>query len=586
MGKEFVENLKDADLHSDDALRSAQSGDPGADDPLIGTIMADRLEITGLLGRGGMSSVYKAKHLLLDREVAVKVIQKTDSTAALRFKQEAKAATSLSHPNIAGVREFGVNAQGQPYLVMDYVEGKTLSDLIKENGTLSTERTADLMSQICSGLAHAHKQNIIHRDLKPANVIITTGSDGRDVLKIVDFGIAKIIEDEAQASLTQTGEIFGTPHYMSPEQGQGAPVDARSDVYSLGCMMYECLTGKPPYAGANAIEIILKHTSADIPSLRSLNVVSRLEPVVHCCLSKDPAHRYQSAAELNEDIVATQPKNWSQRRSKEISVGTKKKIAVGVGAAVLFFSVAAFFAVWPVVRPIFFPKPWDKLSMDAAGQSSQGLSNYESAKSLMFKAIDAADKGNAPARDKEMLYQQLGKLYSGSSDWKNSIRFFSKALEFSSAHADDANTGSIHDWMSEAYIYNNQFDQAISHAEKAVDIKRRVLGSGHQYTLLALLHLGQAYRGAHRYADAETVDREALGLAQQLYPSGDNVTLANAYHQLANILADLGKSDEAIANYQKSLDISIVARGSISPQVEKERSRLELYKKNHPPKKL
>lgn len=569
MSGEFQEELEDVKLVEKDAV--------------LGTCMANHLEILTLRGKGGMSSVYKAKHLLLDRQVAVKVIQKNDPTALLRFKQEAKAATSLSHPNIAGVREFGINEQGNPYLVMDYVEGKTLSDLIKENGSLSTERTISIMSQICTGLDHAHKLNIVHRDLKPSNIIVMSTADGGDVVKIVDFGIAKIIEDE-QSSVTQTGEIFGTPNYMSPEQGQGHPVDARTDIYSMGCMIFECLTGKPPFTGANPIEIILKHTNAEPPTLRSLKVVSHLDPVIQCCLAKDAANRYQNALELDSDLRANEPKAWTQHRSKKLSSKDRKKFLLVTLSAIALIGVLFIATIWPALRPIFFPKPWDKLSMAASGEAANGLSNYESAKSLMFRAIDAAENGGATLQEKELLYQQLAKLYSGSNDWKNAIRFFNKALELNATHAVNANTGSMHDWLSEAYIYDKEFDRAVEHASTAVQIKKRILGENHPYTLFALLHLGQAYRGAKQVDEAEKVDRQALSVAQKLYPAGDNVTLADAYHQLANILAVQGKSGEAAENYSKSLEISIKARGSLSPMVAKERKELNEYMKNLPAK--
>lgn len=196
---------------------------PPANDPLIGSLIAERLEILSLIGAGGMSTVYRAKHLLLDRIVAVKVMQvgKVDDHAVRRFQQEAKAATALNHPNIATVREFGMAESGDPYLVMDYIEGTSLSDLIKQDGALSVERTKAIMTQVCAGLQHAHSLGIVHRDLKPANVMLLKDATGSETAKIVDFGIAKILQSDGKSELTKAGEIFGTPLYMSPEQGLG-----------------------------------------------------------------------------------------------------------------------------------------------------------------------------------------------------------------------------------------------------------------------------------------------------------------------------------------------------------------------------
>ena len=197
-------------------------------------------EILGTLGEGAMGIVYKARHLLLDKVVAIKVLKEeytSQSKIFLRFQQEARTTSHLSHENIASVHDFGLTEGGHPFIVMDYVEGVTLAGLIEEMKVLPEDVALSIFQQICRALVHAHENNVIHRDLKPSNIILQKRASGEWHAKVVDFGIAKVMiesEDDHSPKLTQTGEIFGTPLYMSPEQCQGQKVDQRSDIYSLG----------------------------------------------------------------------------------------------------------------------------------------------------------------------------------------------------------------------------------------------------------------------------------------------------------------------------------------------------------------
>jgi serine/threonine protein kinase len=272
-----------------------------------GSIFAGHYEILGLLGQGGMSTVYKAKHLLVDSVRAIKVIrldQVENSKVLRRFQQEGKAALALEHTNIGRVYEFGIEATFQkPFLVMDYVEGKTLSATLSEEGALTTERACRLISQVCEGLQEAHSKGVVHRDIKPGNIILTKDSAGSETAKIVDFGIAKMIGPDDAQNLTQTGEVFGTPLYMSPEQCLGQKVDARSDLYSLGCVLYECLSGKPPFEGSSSLETIMMHVNGALPAFDNKVISAQLKSVVLKSLSKNPEERFQSASDLTEALT-------------------------------------------------------------------------------------------------------------------------------------------------------------------------------------------------------------------------------------------------------------------------------------------
>lgn len=286
-------------------------------DPLVGKVFAEHYEIISVLGTGGMSVVYKARHKLMDRIVAIKLLHgQSDQMAVERFKQEAKAASSLSHPNIISVYDFGMSGT-QAYLVMDCVEGTNLNDVLEREKHISVERAVPIFHQTCEGLEHAHKNGIIHRDLKPSNLCLVTGPDAVERVKIVDFGIAKLLSQHGkqQIQLTQTGEIFGSPMYMSPEQCLAQPLDARSDIYSLGCLMYESLTGIPPLLGETSYDTMTMHVNT-VPAefakvAPHLRINSSIEAIVFRCLEKKPEDRYQTVTEILADLPEIKPQSGS-----------------------------------------------------------------------------------------------------------------------------------------------------------------------------------------------------------------------------------------------------------------------------------
>jgi tRNA A-37 threonylcarbamoyl transferase component Bud32 len=280
-----------------------------------GRILDGRYQLGSLLGVGGMAAVYLADDQVLERQVAVKVLSPPyaqDPAFVERFRREARSAARLSHPNVVAVFDSGSDAD-QHYLVMEYVAGQNLAELLARQGRLAPRRAAELAVQVCAALAAAHAQGLVHRDVKPANVLV--GDDGQ--VKVADFGIAKAA---ATATLTGTGTVLGTAAYLSPEQAQGGPVDARSDLYSLGCVLYELLCGSPPFgSGADSPQVAVasRHVSEppEPPSARNPQVDPGLDAVVLTALAKDPAQRYQRAVELRdalehvlaEDAVAVGP---------------------------------------------------------------------------------------------------------------------------------------------------------------------------------------------------------------------------------------------------------------------------------------
>jgi serine/threonine protein kinase len=270
------------------------------------TAFSGKYEFIDTIGSGGMGTVYRARQVHLDKMMAVKMMHHSDTCpeTLTRFRQEAMAASNLNHPNLLAFRDFGVMTSGCPYLVMDFIKGKTLADRIKES-PLELDEAFDTFEQVLSGLEHAHERGVLHRDIKPSNIMLSE-DDLLHRVKIVDFGIAK--STNAGQNLTQTGEIFGTPLYMSPEQGRGQQVDARSDLYSLGCVMYEALTGVPPFKGDTALETIYWHQVTPTPTLSKSAPTKQfslsLERFMAKLLAKNPSDRFQSASAAKEQLLA------------------------------------------------------------------------------------------------------------------------------------------------------------------------------------------------------------------------------------------------------------------------------------------
>lgn len=301
-----------------------------ARDPLVGTVLDGRFHIDDVLGSGGMSVVYLATQIRVNRQVAIKTLKLQLDTKQVyrdRFHREINLLCALNHPHIVTVYDCIFDDEQQPYVVMDYLRGRSLEALIKEEGPLDIDRFARISVQVCSALDYAHKNGVVHRDLKPGNLVLM--DDEMDFVKVVDFGLAKLSEESRK--LTQSGELWGSPPYLSPEQCVGKPEDARSDIYSFGCVMYEMLTGKDPFHNGTTIyELIQYHVNTPPPSMRSinpmLNLPDELERVIFKAMAKDPKDRYQTAGELSTALV----KACSEAASRESG---NLKIMAGMGVS-------------------------------------------------------------------------------------------------------------------------------------------------------------------------------------------------------------------------------------------------------------
>ncbi|HEY9680890.1 MAG TPA: protein kinase [Oculatellaceae cyanobacterium] len=279
---------------------------------VVGSVFADRYAVESFVGEGGMGLVYRAKHLHMNRRVAIKVLHSSllsERHLVRRFKQESMTASTLNHPNVVTIFDFGISQQGQPFLIMDYLDGCGLNTVLEKDGFLDLNRFLSIYLQVCDGLAAAHAKDIIHCDLKPSNIMLVKDGLDREVVKIVDFGLSVVIprDTNVQSQLTDSFEVYGSPCYMSPEQCAGSKLDARSDVYAVGCAMYESIVGSPVFTGKTPFEVFAKQLRS-LPERFATACPNRsipffLEQIVFKALAKNPQDRYQSVLQMKDDLL-------------------------------------------------------------------------------------------------------------------------------------------------------------------------------------------------------------------------------------------------------------------------------------------
>ncbi len=294
----------------------ASTSKSSAPDPLLGRTIDGRYTVTGLIARGGMGKVYRAEQAPLGRTVALKVLNPSyageqDPEFHKRFFLEASIASKLTHPNTVTIFDYGRTDDDVYYMAMELLEGATLHRALREGGPMPEDRAAHIARQICRSLREAHAHGVIHRDLKPANIFLVVHGDEHDFVKVLDFGLVKNVSESRGEDITQTGLFMGSPKYMAPEQIQGDRVDARTDIYSLGIILYEMLTGRVPFDRSSSVNILMAHVSEAVPPLRTMNpdiqVSEGMEHAVLRCLEKDLTRRFASMDELLQGLKSISP---------------------------------------------------------------------------------------------------------------------------------------------------------------------------------------------------------------------------------------------------------------------------------------
>ncbi len=332
--------------------------DPGADtgtnkpgQELIGLLLDGKIELVEIIGKGGAGTVYKARHRLLESDLAVKVLtsikDESDLQSEQRFYNEAQILSSFEHENIVNFVAFGRLESGEPYIVLEYLDGKTLREVLQENKYLEPERALDIFIQIAAALSYAHEKSIVHRDIKPENIVIIQTDNTSELVKILDFGIVKCLCSSRQ-NLTQTGLMLGSVNYMSPEQCRGKELDGRSDLYSFACLIYETLCGIPPMAGENDLVTMSNHLHKNLDRVPAITPISKnFESLVLKALAKDPAARPGSASELLADLISLKG-DCAGNKSR---VSGQKAIAIAIFLLAVSAPVAISVAMSILMKP-------------------------------------------------------------------------------------------------------------------------------------------------------------------------------------------------------------------------------------------
>lgn len=529
----------------------------------------------------------------MDRTVAIKMLHAhliSDAHALQRFQQEAKASCALTHPNIISVFDFGIAPEGQPYLVMEYLKGHSLSETLEREKTLRSARALHIFIQTCEALAHAHANGIVHRDLKPSNIVLTIAGEDKNFVKIVDFGIAKLLPAAGREAmqLTQTGEVFGSPLYMSPEQCMAQKLDNRADIYSLGCVIYETLTGIPPLVGKHSVDTIQKHVNEMPRPLRYANpdisVPDGMEPILFKALAKDPNQRYQSMQELKEDLQKVQdgsqpgmvsPSSRQSTNSKNISaaeaaqpakttdrpsqsplpppvpakqgLSTKKAIA---------FSAAAFLAIviggiaWALYNAFWFPNfidpsllwPWYNQVQETKVQAGQ----LEVAERFALMAVKAADRQEEPKLRMARSLNELGEIYVLQHRYADAEIALEKALAIRDRADSLDNPDAVTIMLNLARLYNIEGKLSFSEMQYEKLITHEKLMFGEQHPEVAKVHaeLAGVYDADDKSAEAEKQYQRALAILQA-DERRNTKQIVPLLHSYAKLLTELKRKPEA-----------------------------------------
>jgi tetratricopeptide (TPR) repeat protein len=565
-------------------------------DPFIGTVVAGRYEILSLVGRGGMSVVYKARNRAVGSIVAVKALKAdlvSDEELFARFCQEAKAVQMLIHPNIVTVHEFGVTLTGQPFIVMDYLDGKTLADTLEETGRISVKRMLKIFIQVCDALAHAHSHKIIHRDIKPGNIMLIEQGNETDFVKLFDFGFAKLLPQRGMVAqaLTQQGDVLGTPLYMSPEQSRGKELDSRTDVYSVGCVMYESLTGKAPIIGDNVLDTMQKQISEVPATLENarpdLYIPEALGAVLYKTLEKDREERYQSMSDLRRDLEIINnallgktiiskgalpglaklkrlpaARSFDMHGARLVAVACVVMVCTVVGALAIFnyLDKDQHAGAYKGTMPTFSGEPplvWAKYRQ--AGLRAQQDRNYDEAQALLELALKETSKfDNGPAT--ATTYLNLASVYLAQQKLSDAEKAASKAQSILE-HAHQANGRSMADVfvaLGNVALLREDHKGAVSYLEKALAIQQRELGPMHEDVGTTFNLLGRATAGDQNFSRAESCYKQALAIRQSALgpksrPLAESLSDYSSLLRRMNRNAEADKAQERADNIRASI---------------------------------
>jgi tRNA A-37 threonylcarbamoyl transferase component Bud32 len=521
-------------------------------DPLVNTVIGGRYEILSVVGRGGMSVVYKARNKAVGSIVAVKTLKHdliSDEELFARFCQEAKAVQLLIHANIVTVHEFGVTLSGQPFIVMDFLAGQTLGETIDDLGRLPVKRTLKIFIQVCDALSHAHAHKIIHRDIKPGNIMLVQTTQEDDFVKLFDFGFAKLLPQTGLyvQQLTQTGDVLGTPLYMSPEQSKGKSLDSRSDIYSVGCVMYEAITGKAPLVGDNVLDTMQKQINERPESLDTarpdLYIPDHLTTILFRTLEKDPDQRYQSMNDLKRDLeliynglsgkvtlmpgmlpglaklkqMPTQPTWFLSPMTMGLALGAVALALLTWVVVQLSGGIHLEIGQKPAaaIKPTYTGGPdvvWAKYRQ--AGMRALDKNRYAEAEDLFNLSLGEADRTDSCEAHSATNFTDLARAYVRGKKLSEAEKACGKALNIRHGlhETNERPIADIFAVYAEIYLARENFKDADTYLQKALAIQQRELGPTHPDVAATINQLGRASEGQQNWARAEAYYKQALSI--------------------------------------------------------------------------
>jgi serine/threonine protein kinase len=510
------------------------------DQQLIGTVLGNNFRILSLLGRGGMGSVYLADDLALERQVAVKVLESSALSSPTdwdRFKREGQTLSKLHHQHIVKVLSLGKTEQDNLFLVMEYIRGRDIAQVLSLEGPINWRRAVEIALQVCNALSYVHSQGGVHRDLKPQNIMLLDGEKS-DFVKLLDFGLASFVSSSAQ-KLTKTGALVGSPQYMSPESTQGTVVDGRADIYSLGCILYECLTGKCPFEATNSIELLHKQRVEMPKRLNDLfqltGIPAELEMVIFKALQKEPSRRYQSMSEFELDL-------------RLITAGRSEE---------LDFAGLTF------------------------GSQDQQISRTKLPQALaivLFLVLGLAFVCLAPHRPQAHVQEKTAEALRDprsekiEHEYKNSLARYEKAFGVDSPKIEKQ----LND-LAQYYFRQHRLTEAEPLLERLLAIREKSLGTVHEQVADTLIRLADCYGARGNYGKAEPLYKRALAIREELlgpmheYVGDTSIELARCY-------SAQGKLAEAEPLYKRSIAIYKESFGPDDKRVvEAERALIQCY---------
>lgn len=592
------------------------------EDPLIGKTIDNKYHILSKLGGGGFGAVYRAEHKMMNRTVALKVLHHhlLDGDARneflVRFQREARTSSKIEHPNAITIHDFGI-FENSPYLVMQYVEGRTLKQVINDHGALSIDRVVAIVEQVSGAIGEAHELGIVHRDLKPDNIILSSAKDGTERAIVLDFGIAKIMTEDSSSQsmqLTQTGTITGTPQYLSPEQARQSEIDGRSDIYSLGIITYEMLTGQVPFTADSVVAVLMKHMSEAPPRFEDLskkvNIKSEIEEVVRAALEKEPDKRPATVSEFASALAnaaginpgtpvsfgslikkSDTPATSTPSLKIEVKVPPKKELFGLIATAAVVFLVGSFFVIsddepgtleakehqintseqkpegapdWVELDNSENPSdpaqasadnPWQSLLSDA--ETEKANKNWDKAAELYTKAIEMG------ADDAEIYFKQ-GDVLINAGKLQQAAESFRAAVSRDPLHENSH--------ASLGYVYGElgNLDSSLNAYKNALEIspEKPLLHNNVGFTLFKMKKYEEAkkaygqclkidktysrciYNLADIFKQEKSYDKVATLYQLGLKSEPDN---ALVHYALGETHEKLGQKQDAIKSYQEAL---------------------------------